>query len=636
MKVSEIMPDKKKKAIYIANNRKIDSHLRSTIVNKPGKEGATLYTKVYETIPVCLALVGVNDYKNIKKLKAALESLNKKGHIDTSQYGINAMIKICDKFGENSIEYFESIGGGVIELLNKIGKVKANFVIHDSITEYYHSMPAKFKEEGEKQNTADAVLCFGRFNSVEKVLKELPNIKINRKINGASVPSGEIVQVSLKAGDSGKARIGKIKTAWQNIIYGSSSENIEECLTHEEVINLIEINGNINKSIIVENVYDIISMSMSAIKNTIKGLSNRLLGVYKTLMSTISSLNNSAVYFFNRQEEEINSDPLIMLGNKVEDSMISPTQDQLDNGEVLYIAEDTKYEDIEKCLLTEDISLIKTLNEKSDISDSVILTPSLIKNCVSFLQANKNVYTTLEGQIDILSSKAKILNKKSDNTIKLIGLLDEKNIKELKYIKQDMLAVMKNYNDFFRQNKIIDQLNSIKTNKMKEVAISRKKILPMFKLAANLKSIKYLIDLFDWIDYNVDRLHTARDKAFLFGAELSVSAIYGNTKIPLWKIMGETSKKLPSKEEYKKQMLKSVKDENEFPIIIVDFHITSSTISDKSPYLTTMLYMLRNISEENDELNAEYFKTELQTESGSRFTFKIEINSVSSYSSIKQ
>ena len=502
----------------------IDTFVKNKIIRKSGSAGAFNYTMVYETIPIVLALVGVNNYNSIDKLNSELKRINKNSDIDISQYGISAMIKICNKFGEDSIEYFIQYGGGAIELLNQIKKEKVDVIIHDRISEYYHNIPDKFIDAGDKQNTADTIFCFGDFKSVDEILSQLPKIKTSKIINGAKIEGGSLVQVSLKSSNTGKHRIGKIKTSWQKKIYGTD-EDVSECLTYREAVDLVENSEISRKEIIVENVFDIVSMSLMAIKKTILSIAEKSVNTYKSLMSTIMALNKSAVSFFKEQEDAINSSQVVKIANELESLMIPPTKEQIESGEVILVGEKTDYSLLNKYFLTRDKSLLPLLNEAyGNSTDPIIMSKPLIEKCLQLIYANRNIYMEMSSKLELMNVKADIINKKSQNTIQLIGIASSAGKKELEAIKRDIEKTIEWYTMFFKREKATQFVNSSKPTK--QIAISRSQIIPLFKLSANLEALQYCTDLLDWIDKNVDRSHTAREKAYELVSELAASAIY--------------------------------------------------------------------------------------------------------------
>lgn len=195
----------------------------------------------------------------------------------------------------------------------------------------------------------------------------------------------------------------------------------------------------------------------------------------------------------------------------------------------------------------------------------------------------------------------------------------------------DMENDKKNKNSFFKLNfhnvfiPDIDYMKMIKNNLIKNP--TRENFLPLTKLNANRSALEFFV-LF------VEKAYASKTVKELFlsfvtlSREIAVESSFGDTLLPLWKFYGGDKGIEFLGFRQNKTTGSETPIKNKMPIFIFEMSQTSTKSTEK--WNVTKLFSI-DTNKITFDSNQEYFLIEMTSESGSRFSFKMEANKKVSY-----
>lgn len=178
-------------------------------------------------------------------------------------------------------------------------------------------------------------------------------------------------------------------------------------------------------------------------------------------------------------------------------------------------------------------------------------------------------------------------------------------------------------NDFYTA----EEIDNIANNLIREK--TRTNFAPLTKLNANVSAMEFFI-IFVEKAFSSNSAKEMYEKFEQLSKEVSVESAFGDTLLPLWKFFGGEKgiQFLGLRLKPKKDISKI--EEKKFPIFIFNMHRAKER---KSTWNVAILYSI-DTSKLTFNPQQKYFVIEMTTESGSKFTFKIEINKTITYEKV--
>lgn len=552
---------------------------------KISKLDASHATEIYETMAVMVAMVrGKLELGKIEKFLADKQ---------TPEFARDFIKKeLINKFAKKSKEnekiflnYVDFIGGKMMRVLKqtKAGWPSA-FILKDigtpkirkagsipSADNYYDSIDTTLIDLGSKQNTADAVLVFGT-SDVKKVLQNMKNIN-SGNIQKHISDNGVITVLN----DKGKPTSMKIlQISLKKSATGARIGKIStfaanylgsRTITPKEQEKKMVAAGLLYKDLpqIDESILTFVKDKLSIAFETVKGLASKLGG-------WVSSLVGSVKGGISNTLKKLKGDKYVKSSEKLAAAL-------------------------PKDVLSEDV-----------MSEGAIpLTKAVIDQIDAFFRVNKGA-KHLKIAFDIVDKKIKEVNKL---------FLKEKQKNGVIYINNDAM-------DPSRLSKQLNvKMKEWKTFKKKNTPLTREWIGPLLKLNTNYVSYKLLADLFDQIKKENKTLGNIKEASVAFVVRAEADAIFGNTQLPLWKVFGGDHEPefLSIKSDYSEAKMQDIIEKvKNLPFIKVIVRAPKDAIHNN-----IIMFLLSGTNEEGD---VKYIMGEIGTASGSKFSFKFELNQI--------
>ncbi len=319
-----------------------------------------------------------------------------------------------------------------------------------------------------------------------------------------------------------------------------------------------------------EGLIDTISNSIKSAIEKVKNIPDIVKNYYKSFISAINPFTTKISNFFFK---ELNVDVKTLQSTELK-----------------------KIEVIEKNIETQIGSLdeekTKCDDEHAPYSDAISKNLSAFK---SALKTNTED-TQLITKIVELSNNEKLVNYFPIN-IKKVQLSEIKRLKENLIYTIDQIESDYDIND----------------------CLERDTLRPIFKYRANILALKYIDLILNTVlkDLNTSNPDVIREEFIKLSSLLSSEAVFGtNVSLPLIKFTGSKIEKLKYKGNFKLELPDKYKD--------IKLGKININVIPRDGYLTVNLYLFVGITMKDDIATPTYANYLMDSNSGSKFTFKIE------------
>ena len=539
---------------------------------------AVTKTQILESGAVLVGLYG-KDFSKDKIISGM-------GHPQFSPVAKREIDKLIKKYGDGG--FLEALRNWFIlvgKAISDVGPGKFRDIIHKDIDEYYKAAPSTFQiPTADKPNTADAVFIVdGSKSDVLSILKEISKlsdkeqiirVKTDKKgkITLLNADGKEVVsfyQVSLKKESGSGARIGRATTFLNKNYIVDPNTGLGGVSRPSKAMDTMSRYKAMEEHVLSEGWFsDVVDKFKSVVSGGIKNFISWAKGLYERIAKKIATVAEGVV-------------------NKT-------------------------------------IKRNKGMRALSNITRNPAIRRQLNEAAGSDVKINKGMKSEFEVVEKELLRKD-LINKQHQLNVKLINNLNSKF--KLKSREIDPIIMATGH-----MGGLIDTAGAMKT--LKDILlrkegenITRQELQLILKLGMNYTGNVAIFAILKGIEKNISQYNNLSEALYAFAATVESEVKFGNTSLPLVIVYGGKDAKaivMGTRDDFTQkkgsELATKGRELDNFPVLV--FKINKS--KGVEPYNVIKFYLVNSFEDEGGEPVPIYLVFEIQTQSGSNFSTKIE------------
>ena len=539
-------------------------------------ENETLATQVFESAATIVALEG----KSLSSSKLDTAMSHPEFSKDAKTW-ITSFLKQHPNGLDALLNWLVLVGKPILEV--KPGKFKQ--FIHQNINAYYSAAPSAFQVAAAgKANTADTVFIQkGDPSSLMATLKEISGLPDASQLSRLVIDNetGKVTllnergrqavifyQVSLKKAAGGGARIGRATTFFnKNYVGGGIARPSTADVAKQEYQEELE-EGWIRDAL--DKFKSIVSLGIGPFISWIKKR-------FPRIATKLGSRANKIATRFTKRDKGFKAiNNILVMGGLKEENL---TEGYLTEGYLTELA-DVKL----TSGMIEDFKFIK-----DDILDKNKLNKLHDTNIRLMQKLNSNYAVTDRSQVPIKFAPTQ-----------RAGLIETRVVKK--------------------------QIGNVLRQKEGSL-VSRTDLQAVFKIGMNYSANVAIWAMLKSVESGISKYNNLSEALYAFSATIEAEVKFGNTALPLVIVYGGEKgekKVLGTRIDYQKVQLKSLnkwgKKADDFPVLVIKINKSGGI----EPYNVVKFYLVSSFVAEKPLPKPIWMVFEVQTQSGSSFSTKIE------------